>query len=394
MMKRVFVVIGTGYGDEGKGKVVDYLCKENENALVIRFNGGHQAGHSVYSEKGLKPHMFSNFGSGTYRGNPTLWLNYCSVYLTSLIEEYENLELKPVLYLDFDCPLTTPFDVLFNRAQEDTRGESRLGSCGLGFGATVDRNNDPNLRLTVGEIVSSDFFSMRLGKIIEYYKDKFRLETKFLLDDSTSKNLIEDFYCEIERFYKLVDVGCIQVVDQMEFVIESNIETLIFEGAQGILLDQHFGHFPFITKSNTSSRNAFEFLNSFDFNYESEVLYTSRTYLTRHGNGPFDAVDPFCFLNENPFELNVNNHYQGNFKVSFLNLDKLIEAVNFDLKFSKGSSHSIVFNCFDQLKTGSIPFIEEGEKKEGRIEDILSRFNFPLNKVLIGKGPLSRDFYF
>ena len=239
-MKKVFVVIGLGYGDEGKGKVVDYLCKEYENSIVIRFNGGQQAGHSVYSDNGIKPHMFSNFGSGTLRGKPTLWLNYCTVYLTSLLEEYENLEVKPFLYLDFECPLTTSFDVLFNRALEDSRGSNRLGSCGLGFGATIERSINPDLRFTVGDLSNRDSVKNKLAKIIVYYKSRFISETKYLLDDEVIDQLKQEFWYEIEKFRKLILSKNIQVVDKKKFICESKIENQIFEGEKVILMYKKF----------------------------------------------------------------------------------------------------------------------------------------------------------
>lgn len=393
-MKKVFIVIGMGYGDEGKGKVVDYLCKEYKNSIVIRFNGGQQAGHSVYPENGFKPHMFSNFGSGTYRGIPTLWLNFCSVYLTSLLEEYENLEVKPFLYLDFECPLTTPFDVLFNRALEETRGNNRLGSCGLGYGATIERSFYEGLRFTVGDLSNFDSVKNKFAKIIVYYKSKFQADTKYLLDDEVIMKLEEDFWCEIEKFDKLILSKSIQVVDQKKFIYESKVETLIFEGAQGILLDQKFGNFPYITKSNSSSQNVFQFLDSIDLEYKSEVYYTSRTYLTRHGNGPFESIEPSNFLKVNPYELNMDNHYQGNFKIGLLDLNSLNDVISFDLRYSKSSAHSIVFNCFDQLKSPYVPVIENETLKIMEINEILNRLKIPFSKVMIGNGPSCSDLFF
>lgn len=391
-MKKVFVVIGLGYGDEGKGKVVDYLCKENENSIVIRFNGGQQAGHSIYSEGGFKPHMFSNFGSGTFRGIPTLWLNYCTVYLTSLLEEYENLEVEPFLYLDFECPLTTSFDVLFNRALEDTRESNRVGSCGLGFGATIERSINPDLRFTVGDLSNRDWVKNKLAKIIVYYKSRFISETKYLLDDDVINQLEQEFWYEIEKFRKLILSKNIQVVDQKKFFCDSKIENLIFEGAQGILLDQKFGNFPYITKSNSSSQNVFQFLDSIDLKYECEVYYTSRTYLTRHGNGPFNSIVPSDFFKSNQFELNLDNHYQGTFKFGLLDVNKLSEAISFDLRYSKDSTHSIVFNCFDQLKSPTIPVFHNSTFKKMEINEILYHIKIPFSHIMIGNGPKSCDF--
>jgi len=126
MSKKAFVIIGLGFGDEGKGLVTDYLCHKHPNSLVIRFNGGHQAGHTVVASDGQK-HTLSCFGAGTLRGVPTYWSNYCTFSLAYFLEEYEALKITPKLFLYKLCPITTHYDVLFNRAIEVSRGASRHG---------------------------------------------------------------------------------------------------------------------------------------------------------------------------------------------------------------------------------------------------------------------------
>ena len=123
-------VIGLGFGDEGKGFTTDYLCSQHPNSLVVRFNGGHQAGHTVVYN-GLR-HVFSNFGSGTLRGCPTYWSEHCTVDPIGVLNELIVLRdngVTPKLYIDAECPITTPFDIHNNRKVEDSNSH---GSCGVG----------------------------------------------------------------------------------------------------------------------------------------------------------------------------------------------------------------------------------------------------------------------
>src|SRR5690606_12238557 len=104
-------VIGIGFGDEGKGITTDFLCSRSRNPIVVRFSGGHQAGHTVVLN-GVR-HVFSNFGSGTLRGAPTYWAKYCTVNPIGIINELDSLIKKgitPKLYIDEKCPITTPYD--------------------------------------------------------------------------------------------------------------------------------------------------------------------------------------------------------------------------------------------------------------------------------------------
>ena len=132
-------VIGLQFGDEGKGSMVSYLCSQSRNPLVVRFNGGHQAGHTVLYN-GIR-HTFSSFGSGTLQGVPTYWSKYCTFYPLAAYNEYLKLQTlgikKPILYVDPLCPVTTPYDCFSNFLDEK---ENNHGSVGVGFGSTIKRH--------------------------------------------------------------------------------------------------------------------------------------------------------------------------------------------------------------------------------------------------------------
>ena len=132
-------VIGLGFGDEGKGNIVNYLCSQHPNPLVVRYNGGHQAGHTVVHE-GTR-HVFSNFGSGTLQGKPTYWSRNCTVEPIGMMKEYKILyekKARPILlYVNPEAMVTTPYDIQMNIEREAHYGH---GTVGVGFGDTIARN--------------------------------------------------------------------------------------------------------------------------------------------------------------------------------------------------------------------------------------------------------------
>ena len=138
------VVIGAGFGDEGKGLMTDYFASQAKNnygsGLVVRFNGGSQAAHTVVTPEG-KRHVFGHFGSGTLVGLPTYLSSFFAVHPILFREELAKLKvlgLTPKVYVDKECIVTTPFDMLINQIAETVRGENRHGSVGFGVNETVD----------------------------------------------------------------------------------------------------------------------------------------------------------------------------------------------------------------------------------------------------------------
>ena len=133
-------VIDLGFGDSGKGLFTAYLCSKSKNPLVIRFSGGSQAGHTVVHKK--IRHVFSSFGSGTLQDVPTYWSNKCTFDPNALLYEFNTLskhDIIPLIFVNKKCPVTTPFDVVRNIYFNLKNGH---GSCGCGFGETLDREED------------------------------------------------------------------------------------------------------------------------------------------------------------------------------------------------------------------------------------------------------------
>ena len=227
-------VIGIGFGDEGKGIATDFLCSRSRNPIVVRFSGGHQAGHTVVL-KGVR-HVFSNFGSGTLRGAPTYWAKYCTVNPIGIVNELNKLSEKgitPTLYIDEKCPIATPYDVLHNQTTEEI---NLHGSCGVGVGATIERE-EKYYSLLFGDIFYPSVFKIKLDEIRKYYSFK---------DDIDLTDFIE----------------CVEIIKESKHIVPvnglpiyNNHDDIIFEGSQGLLLDPKIGFFPHVTRTNVTTRN-------------------------------------------------------------------------------------------------------------------------------------------
>lgn len=363
MPKTARIVIGLGYGDEGKGLATDYLCRESTSPLVVRFNGGHQAGHTVVTADGHQ-HIFSTFGAGTLRGVPTYWSNYCTFSPAVLLPEYRDLPVKPKLLVDRYCPVTTHYDILYNRVLEMSRGDARHGSCGLGFGATVERHQLQALRLYPADLLSADSYQAKLQLIRSYYRAKITQNTPYSFSQFDHDTADAQFNKEAEAIAELHHQGIIELVNESDvFAPTAPWQTFIFEGAQGVLLDMDFGTYPHVTRSNTTSKNALQLLGKHmpTLATEAEILYVTRCYQTRHGAGPFaDNVSKLTLHNTDQ-EANRYNDHQGEFKSGCLNIDSLNYALACDAHFSEGLSKRLLVTCLDQLDEANVPYQQGGE---------------------------------
>lgn len=330
------IVVGLGFGDEGKGLTTSFLCSQTFNPLVVRFNGGHQAGHTVVY-KG-KRHVFSGFGSGSLQGVPTYWSSFCTFYPPSFLREYELLD-NPEIFVNPLCPVTTPFDIINNRSTEKVK---KHGSVGMGFGATIQRQEN-NYKLYVQDLFFESVLIEKLKAIAGYYN--------------------QDVEEHINRFVKSVN----RVKDIIQLSDDSIMQLYnpIFEGGQGILLDMDFGFFPNVTRSNTTTKNALQLYPS------KEVYYVTRSYLTRHGNGFLPNEKKLNLIN-NEDETNKSHPYQGEFRTAELDVSLLNYALQCDNNFSKGLNKNLVITCNDQFKID--------------VDDLLGKLNTVFDKVYLSNG--------
>ena len=226
-----YAVIGANWGDEGKGLITDYLCRQVENPLVIRYNGGAQAGHTVVTPEGNK-HIFSHFGSGTFTGAPTFLSKYFIVNPILFRKEYnsieENITKNPIVVVSPDCIITTPFDMMINQAIEEKRNKNRHGSCGYGIFETIHRNKVPGFHFTIRDlnIWGHQKFHQYLTDIIKFWLPKRmeELEIKEINPAAFYPETIESFINCCEYFLERV-VLCDEIsISNMGF----DKHTLIF----------------------------------------------------------------------------------------------------------------------------------------------------------------------
>lgn len=320
-------VIGLGFGDEGKGLVTDYLCslvQKTDNPWVIRYSGGQQAGHTVYYKD--FSHVFSNFGSGTLRGVPTYWAPTCTVDPIGIINELGVLNRKgiePRLVINENCPVTTPYDVYY------TQTNSRylnIGTVGVGVGATFQREAD-FYHLFFGDLYFPSVLKIKLKMIEDYYNNKS--ENKLLCPSDA-----------INKFSQ-----CVEVITKLSSIKPGELEKKvfpIFEGSQGLLLDQNIGFFPFVTRSNTGLPTP-----------EPTVFLVTRAYQTRHGSGPMTNELIPHNIKKNPDETNKLHKFQGEFRRTILDLDLLqysIHKSKAQIDRERVSNINLVITCLDHIE--------------------------------------------
>jgi adenylosuccinate synthase len=332
-MKKIKSVIGLGFGDEGKGLTIDYLTNKSKNPLIIRHSGGQQAGHNVVI--GDNNHIFSTFGSGTLRGAPTYWSKYCTVDPVSIINELNHLtelNIKPLLYIDGDSPITTPYDKLHNRT---SKKDLNHGTVGAGVGSTIAR--EELLSFTFSDIFYPWIIDIKLENIKNYYK--------FELLENEINEFIESIYTIIEN----KDIFKLTYGIPKEYSKNGIYQNIIFESSQGLLLDQHFGFFPHVARTDTGTKNIINILKNNDLNYNDiELFLITRSYQTRHGNGPMSNTNYDIDIN-NINETNQTNEFQGEFRNSILDVSLLEYAINKDEYIRNSKNKNLVITCLDHL---------------------------------------------
>jgi len=349
-MREAMAVIGSGYGDEGKGLMTDYLARQGAD-VVVRTNGGAQAGHTVVLPDGRR-HVFHHVGSGALAGLPTHLSRYFVSNPMFLLQELDSLRrmgARTDISADPRGYVTTPYDVMINQIVEEARGASRHGSCGLGFGETIERCENSVLGLTVAEMTDGTFrLADRLDRIRREWlpqrllklgiKDVPRHWLEIVRDDA----ILERYLHDIAGFSDAVSI-----VNDRDLAGE-----VLFEGAQGLMLDQDYGHFPHVTRSNTGLRNMVEVAAEAGIGLISAV-YVTRAYATRHGAGPLeheaDTVPGITPIDET----NVPNDWQGMQRVAPLDLDILKGAVEHDMRYGTADvkvDASLALTCLDQVE--------------------------------------------
>ena len=325
---RTIAVIGKNFGDEGKGFTCSRLASSLKNALIIKHNGGGQAGHTVEDPKGKWRFIHHQIGAGAEYHVPTLFADSFMPDLFQLGKEVkaftELFGFQPLLYSEKNARVTTVDDVLLNMGAELARGNNRHGSCGMGIEECVQRN-DAGYGITVEELAgwSNQELLDRLKHIRKEYTER-RAEIVGIQAPASSKamrqsNLMNPYYemlnneRVLENFVEEVkeNVKLLTLVDADRKWLEK-FQHLIFETGQGLLLDQDYEDYaPHLTSSKTGIHNSVIFLEKRGL-FLDEAIYVTRPYVTRHGNGPLPCeVDPSELPGVGEDLTNRPNEWQG-----------------------------------------------------------------------------------
>lgn len=325
-MNTARIVIGANFGDEGKGLVTDFLCAQGAD-IVVRFNGGAQAGHTVVTPDNDR-HVHRHYGSGSLQGIPTFLSQFFVCNPILFFEERDQLialGYRPDVYAHPDCLITTFMDMLINQARELERGDKRHGSCGIGFHETLVRSKVDELKITLGDLWNG----VNITPILEEVCDKW------------SRYRVGKPYPEPEKVIPKFVECCEQFANVVKPLGIAACKNPVFEGAQGLLLDQNNKeYFPHLTHSNTGMKNVEVLLAQGGF-AKKEIYYVSRTYLTRHGAGPLPGYDPSLTYDD---ETNRPNKFQGTMRFAPLD-DKLRDRI---AKDCGGQDHKLVLTHCDQ----------------------------------------------
>jgi adenylosuccinate synthase len=279
-MGKNVVVIGTQWGDEGKGKIVDLLTERT--AAVVRFQGGHNAGHTVVIDG--KKTVLHLIPSGILR-DTVLCLIGNGVVLSpsSLIEEMAMLEKSgyPVderLRISEACPLILPYHVQLDQAREKASGKAAIGTTGRGIGPAYE-DKIARRALRVGDLLHRERFAAKLGEVLDYHN--------FVLTRYYKAKAL-DFQALLDEAMQAAEIISPMVTDvsALLYGIQDKGGDILFEGAQGTLLDIDHGTYPYVTSSNTTSGGAATGtgVGPRHFDY---ILGITKAYTTRVGSGPF-----------------------------------------------------------------------------------------------------------
>jgi len=279
-MGRSVVVLGTQWGDEGKGKIVDLLTEQA--AVVARFQGGHNAGHTLVI-KGEKT-VLHLLPSGILRDNVTCVIgNGVVLSMDALMTEITRLEergvvVRPKLKISASCPLILPSHAALDQAREKRLGNEKIGTTGRGIGPAYE-DKVARRGLRVGELFNETHFAARLKEVLEYHN--------YMLANYYGVETI-DFDSTLEKTLALGAQIRPMVSDTIEILHSHRKanDNILFEGAQGSLLDIDHGTYPFVTSSNTTAGGTATG-SGFGPLYLDYVLGITKAYTTRVGSGPF-----------------------------------------------------------------------------------------------------------
>ncbi len=299
-MGKSVVVIGTQWGDEGKGKLVDLLTEQAH--AVVRFQGGHNAGHTLVLD-GIKT-VLHLIPSGILRDNVQCMIgNGVVLSLEALLDEIEVLEkigvpVRNRLKISEACTLILPIHVAIDQAREKARGDKAIGTTGRGIGPAYE-DKVARRALRAGDLLNPPVFAEKLREMLEFHN--FMLVNYYHAEPLDYQQMLDKTMQLAEQVIPMLsDVG----EDLHDY--QQTGKNILFEGAQGALLDVDHGTYPYVTSSSTTAGGAATGtgIGPLGLDY---VLGITKAYSTRVGNGPF----PTELFDENGEHLGVKGHEFG-----------------------------------------------------------------------------------
>ena len=281
-MARNVIVVGTQWGDEGKGKVVDWLTDHAQG--VVRFQGGHNAGHTLVI--GGQKTALQLIPSGIMRPGVACYIgNGCVLSLPDLLREIDKLEAVGIevtsrLKISDACPVILPYHVALDLARELRRGDAKIGTTGKGIGPAYE-DKVARRAIRVADLLNPEVFAEKLKQNMDYHN--FVLENYLKVEPVSYQKTLNDTLAIVPRIKPLIA----DVSTALNRAYESG-SNLLFEGAQGSLLDVDHGTYPYVTSSNCVAGNAAAGagIGPGMLNY---ILGITKVYTTRVGSGPFPS---------------------------------------------------------------------------------------------------------
>ena len=283
-MKKSLILVGTQWGDEGKGKIVDFYSKKFD--AVCRFQGGHNAGHTIYKEE--EKFVLHLIPSGIFYDHVSCFIGQGVILsIDSLLEEIEQLEQKGInlegkLRISRYCSLLLPLHAKIDQLREDNKNS--IGTTRRGIGPAYE---DKTARRSIKafDLEDNDLLETKLRSLVEYYN--YQIQNIH----GSEPFAFEDVHNELMQSYKKASKYFGDVTDTLENIYEQG-GNILYEGAQGTLLDVDYGTYPYVTSSNTLATSV-GIGSGFPKSIYSDVLGVAKAYTTRVGAGPF-PTELFC----------------------------------------------------------------------------------------------------
>ena len=346
-MKRAIVVFGMGFGDEGKGATVDYLCDKYDIGLVVRYSGGPQSGHNVMHPDGT--HCFASFGSGHFAGVPTHLSEYVAVSPGAMWREYLSLKGSAPhckISADPNCLVITPYHVLADRF----RFRRFSGhTCGAGVGeATTYYRKFGQDALFLDDVFNARDKAIRKLELMRHrYIHRIVHEIDHVELPASDRHAWYAYQQDPDELLDDCRDSLAAVPLDLKVRPWSTVENVLFEGSQGVLLDEWQGTTPFCTWATTHPGNALTIVKRHERWCNKAVEVTKvgviRAVWTRHGAGPFPTKD-YTIGASLADPNNPENEYQG--KLAFGHFD--LPLFKYALQMA-GSLDILAINHLDQL---------------------------------------------